>query len=114
MLLLAVGIGQRVGGGFYLTPDAQPDDGLLDSCLVEPVIRPTLLALVVRSMNGKHVTSPHVQMLRSRQVTLQSDMPLPIHTDGEIFARPEDDVRELTITIQSPGISLLSMPQSPL
>ncbi len=113
MLLLAVGIGRRVGGGFLLTPEARPDDGLLDSCLVEPVIRPTLLALVFRSMNGKHVTSPHIQMLRSRQISLQSDLPLPIHTDGEIFARPEDDVRELTVSIRSPGINLLSPAQAP-
>jgi diacylglycerol kinase (ATP) len=98
-LLLAVGIGRRVGGGFYLTPDAEQDDNLLDSCLVNPVGRLTMLWMLPRVMKGTHTTSKHVSMHRSRTLEVISEnMPLPIHIDGEIFAFPKDDVRRVTIT----------------
>ena len=30
MLIVSIGNGNRTGGAFYLTPDALPDDGLID------------------------------------------------------------------------------------
>lgn len=96
-LLLAAGLGPRIGGGFYLTPDAHFNDGLLDSCMVNPIPRSTMLRMLPEVMRGSHVTSPHVTMRRSVDITVLSDMPLPIHIDGEIFAYPDDDVREIKI-----------------
>ncbi len=98
ILLLAIGLGRRVGGGFYLTPEANHDDDLLDSCTVDPVSRYTMLALLPRVMRGTHTTSKHVKMRRSHLIDIKSETPLPIHVDGEIFAFPEDDVRRLTVT----------------
>jgi diacylglycerol kinase (ATP) len=97
-LLVAVGIGPRVGGGFLLTPDAAFDDGLLDSCTVKPINRPTILQLLPKAMRGTHVTSPYVMMRRNRSVHIRSDIALPIHIDGEIFAYHEDNVKLVTIT----------------
>lgn len=96
-LLLAIGVGPRIGGGFLLTPDATFDDGLLDSCLVDPVGRATMLRMLPRVMKGTHITSNIVQMRRNRTIELRSDLPLPVHLDGEIFATVEDDVHELSI-----------------
>jgi diacylglycerol kinase (ATP) len=97
-LMLAIGLGRRVGGGFYLTPDAVHDDNLLDSCTVNPVGRLTMLAMLPRVMRGTHVTSKHVTMRRSHLVEVQSDIPLPVHIDGEVFAFHDDNVRQLTVT----------------
>jgi YegS/Rv2252/BmrU family lipid kinase len=97
MLLLAVGVGPRVGGGYRLTPDAEFDDGLLDSCLVNPVGRVTMLSMLMRVMEGAHTGSRHVTMRRSRTIKLASDQPLPVHIDGEVFARVEEGVREIEI-----------------
>lgn len=97
-LLLAVGVGPRVGGGFRLTPDASFVDGLLDSCLARPMGRATMVAMLVRAMRGTHVTSPLVEMRRSRIIELVADRPLPIHVDGEIFATVDDEVQRVTIT----------------
>jgi len=97
-LMLAIGLGRRVGGGFYLTPDAVHDDNLLDSCTVNPVGRLTMLAMMPRVMRGTHVTSKHVTMRRSHVVEVQSDIPLPVHIDGEVFAFHDDNVRQLTVT----------------
>lgn len=102
-LLLAIGLGPRVGGGFHLTPDAVHDDGQLDSCLVNPVGRATMLMMLTRVMKGTHVTSKHVTMRRNRYIDVISNMPLPIHVDGEIFAYPEDNVRRVSVT-PIPGV----------
>lgn len=96
-LLLAIGVGPRIGGGFLLTPEATFDDGLLDSCLVDPVGRLTMLQMLPRVMKGTHITEDIVQMRRSRTIELHSDLPLPVHLDGEIFATTADRVQQLTI-----------------
>lgn len=99
VLLMAIGVGRRVGGGFYLTPDAQQDDNMLDSCTVNPVGRLTMIWMLPQVMRGTHISSKHVTMRRNHSIqVLSKDMPLPIHIDGEIFAYPRDDVRRVTIT----------------
>lgn len=97
-LMLPIGIGPRIGGGFRLTPDADLTDGLIDSCLVNPISRPTLLRLLPEAMKGTHITSPHVTMRRNKTIEIASDMALPVHADGEIFAYLEDNVRHIKVT----------------
>lgn len=97
-LLLAMGNGPRHGGGFLLTPDAVQDDGLVDSCLAEPMGRLPMIWLVARSLKGKHKESRRVSMRRSKQILVRSDVPMPIHADGEMFAYPQDDVRQVRIS----------------
>jgi YegS/Rv2252/BmrU family lipid kinase len=106
-LFLALGIGPRGGGGFLLTPDAKTDDNLIDSCLVNPISRLTMLRLLLRGMKGTHVTSPHVGMRQSRRIAVQSQTPLPIHVDGEMFAYPRDNVYQVTITSVPAAIEVI-------
>ncbi len=96
-MFLTVGNGPRHGGGFLITPDAIVDDGLLDSCLVNPVNRATMIYMLTRVVNGTHVTSRHATMRQNRHLTIRSDLPLPIHVDGEMFAYPEDNIHAVTI-----------------
>lgn len=107
-LLLAVGVGPRAGGGFLLTPTANHDDNLLDSCLVHPVSRFTMLNMLPRVMKGTHITSKHVTNRRNQYIDIKANMPLPIHTDGEIFAYPRDDVRRVTITSLPQAINVIT------
>lgn len=97
-LLLAIGIGPRGGGGFFLTPDAASDDDLIQSCLVSPVGRLMMIYLLVKSLKGRHVTSKHVAMRQNRRIVIKANMPVPIHVDGEMFAYPQDNVRQVTVT----------------
>ncbi len=97
-LFVAFGLGRRHGGGFLLTPDARHDDGLIDTCTVNPVSRPTMIRMLLKVMKGTHVTSPFVTMRQNQKITIKSDAPLPIHVDGEMFAYPKDNVRQITVT----------------
>jgi YegS/Rv2252/BmrU family lipid kinase len=97
-LLLAFGVGPRGGGGFLLTPNARPDDDLIETCLVNPVGRLTMMMMMMKVMKGKHGSHPAVTLRQNRQITVKSDRPMPIHTDGEVFAYPKDNVRQVTVT----------------
>jgi len=83
--LLTIGNGRCSGGGFWLTPHAQVDDGWLDICLVRGLSKAHMLALVPKAMQGTHTTAEPVQMTRARKITITSDDPLPVHADGEIL-----------------------------
>ena len=98
VLFLAMGVGPRGGGGFFLTPDARHDDNMIDSCMVNPVGRLTMLGMLQQAIKGTHTNSRHVTMRQSQQISIRANMPLPIHVDGEMFAYPQDDVRHVTIT----------------
>lgn len=82
-LMLSVGNGHRTGGAFYLTPDALPDDGLLDLCIVDPMSRIRILGLLPRSFNGSHPRHPAVRMIRAESLSIRSDGWYPMHIDGE-------------------------------
>lgn len=98
VLFLAMGLGPRGGGGFFLTPDARHDDDRVDSCTVNPIGRLTMLGMLTKAIKGTHVTSRHITMRKSQRIVVQADQPLPIHIDGEIFAYPRDNVRQITVT----------------
>lgn len=106
-LLLALGVGPRHGGGFLLTPDAVQNDDLIDSCIADPMGRLTMIWLVTRSLNGKHKESRRVTMRRSKQILVTSDGPMPIHTDGEMFAYPRDEVHHVEITSVPAAIEVM-------
>jgi diacylglycerol kinase (ATP) len=76
--------GISVGGGFYLTPDALVDDGLLDLCLIDRLSIPRVFQLLPRAMRGKHVGAKEVTIERTTNLKIRSGIPLPIHADGEV------------------------------
>jgi diacylglycerol kinase (ATP) len=107
LLFISFGVGQRHGGGFLLTPDAAHNDDRVDSCSVTMLGRLRALSLLGAAMKGTHVNVPYVTMRQNRRIEIQSKEPLPIHIDGEIYARPEDAVHALTITSLSEALDVL-------
>jgi YegS/Rv2252/BmrU family lipid kinase len=98
-LAFSVAIGQREGN-FKLAPRAVVDDGLFDYLHVGSVARWEVLRYAPGMITGNlPMNHPAIQMGHCKEVAVHSDMSLPVHLDGEMLCRPEDDVREFEIKI---------------
>ncbi len=96
---LTIGIGQREGN-FLMTPNAVLDDGLFDYLHVGEITRWRLIRYVPRVVFGKlPLHDPTLNAGRAKRVTLQSNEPLLIHTDGEFFCQPEEDIHRVDIEL---------------
>lgn len=85
-LLVTLGNSRRTGGGFFMTPDALMDDGLLDMGIARSLNTPRILALLPKVMAGTHRDHPAMRFVRCSSVCVATKMPVPVHTDGEILS----------------------------
>ena len=92
VLALATTIGPTYGGGFKITPDAIPDDGLLEVCIIDPLTLPQALMRLPFVVVGKHTGMKVVRMSRRRTVVIESDCPMPAQIDGEVMVSDRFDV----------------------
>ncbi|HEX5819688.1 MAG TPA: diacylglycerol kinase family protein [Gemmatimonadales bacterium] len=76
----------RYGAGVRIAPDARADDGLLDVCLVRDLPRLTALQLIPGTYRGTHVRRPEVEVVRTRELRVSADRPMPVVADGEVVA----------------------------
>lgn len=100
MLLVSIGNSRRTGGAFYLTPDAEMDDGLLDMAFADALSQLGILNLLPRAMTrtGLH-GQKSVSFGRLRSARIAVRQPVPVHTDGEILSR---NIERLSVEVQ-PG-----------
>jgi diacylglycerol kinase (ATP) len=99
ILMFTVCNGPREGGGFFVAPEARPDDGLLHYTMIEYVSRPMMFRLIPEVMNGTHGRFKQVKMGSMRKCKLISELPITIHADGEIFAGLTSTVKQIEIEV---------------
>jgi diacylglycerol kinase (ATP) len=90
VLLSAVTVGPSVGGGFLLSPDAVPDDGLLDLFHAEPLGVLKVLRYLPGILRGSGVERPEISLCRGTEVHIQrtDDRGLAFELDGELVETP--------------------------
>jgi diacylglycerol kinase family enzyme len=85
------------GGGMWLVPDAELDDGLLDVVLTADRPKHAYLRGLGKVFKGTHVDEPGIQILRGREVTFRADRPFAAYADG-------DPIADLPVTVRvAPG-----------
>jgi diacylglycerol kinase (ATP) len=84
-LLVAIANGPYYGGGMRIAPDAAPDDGWLDLCVVGDISRLTAIRELPNLYRGTHVRHPAVSIHRARTVEIAGDGTTHAHLDGEPF-----------------------------
>lgn len=94
-LMISVTNGKRAGGGFYIAPEAKPDDGLLDLVMIGPLTSVERLRYLPVIENGKHLGLSFVQYHKVKQVTIKSDEIIALHADGEFFPATELNIEVL-------------------
>ena len=108
-LLFSTLVGKREGG-FVFAPNAEIDDGLFDFVHAANLSRWEILQFLPRlALFGPPETYPKIRQGRCRRVTLRSELPLIVHTDGEFFCLPEDGIRELEIEIVPAALAVTGL-----
>jgi diacylglycerol kinase (ATP) len=93
--LVTVGNSPRTGGLFYMTPHADPSDGMLTFVYGFMPTRLEILRLLPRTMkpgNGSYVEHPSMHEISSPWLIVKTATPTPAHADGEIFSESIQEI----------------------
>jgi YegS/Rv2252/BmrU family lipid kinase len=99
-LIVAVTNGPTYGGGFFITPDAIPDDGLFDVCMIDPLSLPQALMRLPFVIMGKHTKMKVVHMSRHASLTIECETPIPAQVDGEVLLQRHYEISMLAGAIE--------------
>jgi diacylglycerol kinase (ATP) len=80
-----VSIGRRFAGGFYLTPEAIANDGLLDVCSIKKLNLIQRLKILMMVPKGTHIHDEKVNYFRAEKLMLEFKDEVPFHIDGELY-----------------------------
>ncbi len=99
-LMVSLLIGRREGN-FLLAPKAVLNDGLFDFVHVRRLTRWQAVRMLPRlACCGPPKAHPEIRLGRCRSLKVQSNTPLAIHADGEMFCTPPDDITDVDIQLQ--------------
>jgi diacylglycerol kinase (ATP) len=85
VLFVAIANGAYYGGGMRIAPEARPDDGLLDVCVVGDISRITALRELPNLYRGTHVRNPAVSTHTATTIEIDGEASTLVHLDGEPF-----------------------------
>ncbi len=71
------------GGGIKFCPKAKIDDDILDLIVVSDIPKMKILLLLPTAFFGFHVHFKGVHIYKCKQVKIQAERSMPLHTDGE-------------------------------
>jgi YegS/Rv2252/BmrU family lipid kinase len=87
-----VAIGRRFAGGFYLTPKAIANDGLLDVCMIKKLSLLERFSILLKVPEGKHISDKRVNYYQTKGINLEFPQVVPFHVDGELYFADKFDV----------------------
>lgn len=86
--LFAVGMNHAYeGGGFKFCPNAKENDELIDICLADHLTRFDFFKIFPYAYNGNHVKFKGVHTFKAKTIKIDTEKPLWVHTDGEVYCR---------------------------
>jgi len=94
-LMVAFGNIKSYGKGMQITPLAEPDDGLLDICWVDPVKTFRLYRFFPTVFRGEHIEMPEVHYYRTSTVQVEASVPMDLYGDGEYICKTPFTLRVL-------------------
>ncbi len=101
--LIASNIGRTYGGGFFITPDAFVNDGLLDICLIEKIPVYQIPFRVPFIIFGKHLWMKKVHYFKSEKVKFLFEKEVFAQLDGEVY-----EVKKGEISIVKDALTVYS------
>jgi YegS/Rv2252/BmrU family lipid kinase len=80
---ISVANSRAFGGGMFIAPDAQLDDGEFDIVTVGEVGKLRFVSNLPKVFKGTHVQEDEVRVFRAAQLELTASKPFPVYADGE-------------------------------
>ena len=95
--------GRFYGGGFNPLPDSRPDDGVMDTLVVNKCSRFQFLTMIGRYSTGRYAElAPMVTRLDDGHIVIECPTGLDINLDGEIMA-----AKRVELTVLSRSLNLI-------
>jgi YegS/Rv2252/BmrU family lipid kinase len=80
---VAVGNSKAYGGGMYVFPMAELDDGKLDVIVCKRISKLRFLIELRKVFKGTHVDADYTEFFRGEEIEVSSDRPFVIYADGD-------------------------------
>ena len=108
-LLVSIMNGIRLGGGFIMAPEAEPDDGLFDLVIADQVGRPRIFGLLPHFLRGTQATQKEIKTERAAQISIKAlEGSLPAQTDGEVLCV---DGKDLEVELLPRQLEIIYQPK---
>jgi len=75
------------GGGMRITPDADPEDGLFDICIIKRMSKLHFIKVFPKVYEGKHIEDSNVEIFRTSYLKLDSEYRFSVFADGEYICK---------------------------
>jgi YegS/Rv2252/BmrU family lipid kinase len=80
---VAVANSRAFGGGMFIAPDAELDDGEFDIVTIGDVSKLRFVGNLPKVFKGTHVEEDDVRVFRAPKLELTASRPFPVYADGE-------------------------------
>ncbi len=97
---IAAANSKAYGGGMYLAPQAELDDGMLDVVMISHAPKLRFLRLLPTVFKGEHVREPNVEIVRAREVEISAERPFTVFADGDPIAELPARIRALHAAVR--------------
>jgi diacylglycerol kinase (ATP) len=87
-LLISVANSNQFGSGAVIAPQASPDDGIIDVCILKKI--PLMLSpFLGMALLGRWIDkTSFIQYIRTQQITIEADHDMLLHIDGDPVSCP--------------------------
>ena len=102
--MIAVANGKVEGGDFWVAPDADLTDGLLDMVLIRDLPTWRIPGYMRKLTQPDYPPIPYLSVQRVRRVQIHLNKPAAIHMDGEVV---HGEIRDLDIHIQPAALPVI-------
>ena len=83
---------QYYGGGYKVSPDSRPGDGIMEVYLVDMLSKPKMASIILSMKKAGHLRHPALHMFRTRKLVLSSEVPFRANLDGEPYLSDHIDL----------------------
>lgn len=104
---VSVANSRAFGGGMFIAPDAELDDGEFDIVTVGEVGKLRFVGNLPKVFKGTHVEEDEVRVFRAPHLELTASRPFPVYADGEYLTELPATIRilprALSVLVPPPG-----------